>query len=671
MTDSVSELKRLLEEQEESLGTDDPKVAATLTTLGDLLCMNNRLMEAEPLYWRVLEIRHRGGGQRTLEVAAALQDLSILYEKQDSWGEAERLLRWCCDIKRELLGPQDPEYISSLSRLGRVLDMQGKQEDVSLEASPDSENAGQSLHGIERYRWAEHCAAAKEMLKRGHVEEAQRYLTCLGDTAACFAPDTVHHARVLNLQARTHFRLNQLKNAKDACEKALAIFEKVFGTNHLETMECLVNMANIHLGQHEYNEARFLYQWAHAIAITLEGEGSDKGRKLEQKIAGLPTGKQLMDPDANFLLDVQTELSFSTGEYTKPDLSKLAQLHEENLAAEASNHLEQPTPQHAPPVAPAVLSEVETLRGNTQPQSNSDHTGKEGESVNTAPAQIDVGSNSLPIEHTEKSPGADSGSTDAGTAYAGTTGREPASLASDAATRSAMDDAAKADQFFSQLEAMKTEHSSPSVVPRPTNQDPDNQVFSTTERTKPRKSISQFGRAFGLPEAEEPKEEAGKPSGPHYIEEFDNSVACFLWEKYAIAGERALNQKDYVEAERMYAVAVEKAYSFNDERLWKTLCKLGVAYQHQRKYVRAETVFKQAHTLCEKRLGPEHMDNMEYCGYLAELYVELKNFVLADRAYRRILHLMIRAGKPESETTPIRAKIAEYQAQLPRTKLSM
>ncbi len=696
MTDSVSELKRLLEEQEDALGTDSPKVANTLTALGDLLCMHNRFFDAEPLYWRVLEIRHKSGGQRNLEVAAALQDLSLLYEKQESWPDAERLLRWCCDIKRELLGPQDPEYIASLSRLGRVLDMQGKHEDVSLEAtSTPSEGNTNSVPGVDRYPWNDHCATARDLLKKGHIEEAARYVACLTDTAACFAADSVHHARILNLQARTLFRLNNHVAARTACEKALAIFERAFGTNHLETMECLVNMANIHVAKHEFGEAKFLYQWAHAIAITLEGEGSDKARKLEQKMASLPGAKAPADEsllDGSFLLDVQSEVLFSTGEYMKPDLSKLAQIQasESTTAAKEQQHPGDKggDRRDANRYEPSSLSGAVPASGEAVTGSQlSPRSRGSADDINANPDEVSVTDDSSERE----------------------TRGERSDESISASPEQAAQDSARADDFFKQLQALGENDlkkldqpdepreeqipAAPSTQPQKSTVRPspsfdgtrvddldvtshgEGSPRSTEAQFKPDapaappatppRTVSQFGRAFGLEQPQAEPLEPPKPSGPHYIEEFDSNVASFLWEKYVSAGHRALSQRNYVEAERMYSVAAEKANGFNDERLWKTLCHLGLAHQHQKKYVRAESVFKQAQTLCEKRLGPEHVDNTEYWKHLGGLYQEQRNLMLAEQCYKKMFHLMTKANRPASELREIKMKLAEFHEQLP------
>ncbi len=103
--EAAKELIALLNAQEEELGPNHVKVANTLAALADLLAHKGRLDEAEPLYWRAVEIRHKICGQSNLDVAAILEDLSIPYETQGNASEAERLLRWSCDIRKKLCGP--------------------------------------------------------------------------------------------------------------------------------------------------------------------------------------------------------------------------------------------------------------------------------------------------------------------------------------------------------------------------------------------------------------------------------------------------------------------------------------------------------------------------------------------------------------------------------------
>jgi cytochrome P450 len=60
--------------------------------------------EAEPLYWRAVEIIQENMGHDHPTVAKALRRLAHLYEEQENFSEADRLYRWGLGVSEKALG---------------------------------------------------------------------------------------------------------------------------------------------------------------------------------------------------------------------------------------------------------------------------------------------------------------------------------------------------------------------------------------------------------------------------------------------------------------------------------------------------------------------------------------------------------------------------------------
>lgn len=280
--ETAKELRSLLLAQERDFGPNHVKVANTLVAIADLLTHHGQLSEAEPIYWRVVEIRHKLSGQSNLDVAATLEDLSSLYETQGNSKEAERLLRWSCDIRKKLCGPSSDEYKAGLERLRRLAG------DVSIDSDADGELQPPSSvpQPREDFPWEEHFNRGVELQEREQLVAAEELFNCLLAVAKHFAPLSINHARALDHMARTYLFQGRFKESRKHFEQALAIFENTAGFADLDTVECLEGTADAHASLEEPEQARFLYAWALSVA---QKEGfKEPADRIIGKLAALP-----------------------------------------------------------------------------------------------------------------------------------------------------------------------------------------------------------------------------------------------------------------------------------------------------------------------------------------------------------------------------------------------
>jgi tetratricopeptide (TPR) repeat protein len=114
-------MRRVLEIDEKSLGTEHPNVARNLNNLASLLQATNRLGEAEPLMWRVVTIFESSLGENHPNVAAALNNLAQLLTATSRLDEAEPLMERVVTIVESSLGKHHPKVAIALNNLAQLL----------------------------------------------------------------------------------------------------------------------------------------------------------------------------------------------------------------------------------------------------------------------------------------------------------------------------------------------------------------------------------------------------------------------------------------------------------------------------------------------------------------------------------------------------------------------
>src|SRR5262245_61358111 len=97
------------------------------------------------------------------------------------------------------------------------------------------------------------------------------------------------------------------------------------------------------------------------------------------------------------------------------------------------------------------------------------------------------------------------------------------------------------------------------------------------------------------------------------------------WESAMAAGQQAVQQGNYAEAERIYQGAVKKAeaYGHEDRRVAVTLSQLAQVYAGQGKHVEAEPLYLQALKIYQAVHGENHLDvaaTLNNLGVLHRMY---------------------------------------------------
>jgi tetratricopeptide (TPR) repeat protein len=117
--------RQLLALQEQALGPDHQRVAATLDNLALVLKTKGDYAGAEPLYRRALAIRERTLEPDHPDVANSLDNLALLLKTKGDYAGAEPLYRRALAIREKTLGPDQPDIANSLNNLALLLKTKG------------------------------------------------------------------------------------------------------------------------------------------------------------------------------------------------------------------------------------------------------------------------------------------------------------------------------------------------------------------------------------------------------------------------------------------------------------------------------------------------------------------------------------------------------------------
>jgi tetratricopeptide (TPR) repeat protein len=214
---AVAEFKAALSAGEIAFRAEDPRLARTLTYLGQAYVAQGRHTEAEPLLKRALAIREKELGPAHRDTAETLNALASFYSTQGRYADAEPLLKRALEVR------QGPQQVAIANHLASLYIRQG--------------------------RYAE----AEPLLKRWLA-----FLERFGG-----APP--EPARTLRNLATLYYQQGRYAEAEPLFKRALANQERTLGGNHPDLVPTLYSYAALLSKTDREDEARTLQARAAAI----------------------------------------------------------------------------------------------------------------------------------------------------------------------------------------------------------------------------------------------------------------------------------------------------------------------------------------------------------------------------------------------------------------------
>ena len=201
---------------EAGLSKDPEAQAQMMAVMGEVYGSLGLYKNADPLTRSALDIRRRVLGPENPDTLDSMSKLSGLLLAQSRYPEAEKLTRETLATQRRVLGPNDPRTIDSMVELVNLLQVQG------------------------------------------HHEEADRQAREVLDRARTLKPDSLESLEVALEMARLRWNQDRLSDAEELARRALGIASRTLGDDHPRTLTCRSLLSGILRDEHQTAEAASL-----------------------------------------------------------------------------------------------------------------------------------------------------------------------------------------------------------------------------------------------------------------------------------------------------------------------------------------------------------------------------------------------------------------------------
>ncbi|MFH1314523.1 MAG: CHAT domain-containing tetratricopeptide repeat protein [Candidatus Eisenbacteria bacterium] len=233
-----------LANRERNLGSANPAVAMSLSSLGRAYREQARYAEAEEVYKRALALVEETLGPDDLRIGMFTNDLATLYWYQGRYDDAEAYYKRSLAIAEKHLPPGHIYIASSLSNLGGVYEVKGdyaKAEEYHRRALP----MWRDFYGFDHPSYARNLSNLALLLQmQERYSEAESLFTeALAIYEETSGPD--HHMAGwsrCNL-GNLYVAMGRYAEARSYLERGLAITEKGLGENHPDVAEALESLS--------------------------------------------------------------------------------------------------------------------------------------------------------------------------------------------------------------------------------------------------------------------------------------------------------------------------------------------------------------------------------------------------------------------------------------------
>jgi tetratricopeptide (TPR) repeat protein len=202
-------------------GTDDPRLAQSLSGMAEVQRAEGKLDDAERLHEEALTIREKAFGPRHPEVAQSLENLATVYRAQGRIASAEAFERQASIIR----------YNNATAEEAWQMDM----------------------------------TAADSAYQQGDYAEAERLLNVAVERAEGFGSQDQRLALSLNNLAEVYRKLALYDEAEALHRQVLEILEEALGPESPHVGTSLFNLASLYQIRGKYDQAEPLYRRSLAI----------------------------------------------------------------------------------------------------------------------------------------------------------------------------------------------------------------------------------------------------------------------------------------------------------------------------------------------------------------------------------------------------------------------
>jgi serine/threonine protein kinase/Flp pilus assembly protein TadD len=215
---------------------------------------------------RAIALRRQELGPDDPETVGAMNDLAIVLNQVGKFADAQKILEEVVAVKRRALGPEDPLTLKSVNNLAIALALQGLLEDAVklLEETLEIQRRIEGPESITTLRSAYNLAIMRRHLGRW-AGARPLFDESLQTLRRVFGPDHQDTLRVVNGLGELLLDQRRPAEARALFEEAIEGQKRVLGPTSEETVLTMINLADAARLQGRLAEARKLAEEADAL----------------------------------------------------------------------------------------------------------------------------------------------------------------------------------------------------------------------------------------------------------------------------------------------------------------------------------------------------------------------------------------------------------------------
>jgi serine/threonine protein kinase/tetratricopeptide (TPR) repeat protein len=242
--------------------TKDPELQAQMmSVMGGVYYNLGLSSRAQLLQQGALEIRRRVLGPENPDTLNSMNSLAVDLMNEGQFAEAEKLMRETLDIRRRVFGPENPETLNSMNSLATVLSREGRYTEAE-KLMRETLDIRRRLLGTENPDTLSSTTFLAGVLSdEGHYTEAEKLLReTLDIQRRVLGPEDQHAIDSMNYLAADLVGEARLADAEKLFREALDIERRMYGAEDRRTLGLMYTLGSVLRSEGHYREAEKLDQ---------------------------------------------------------------------------------------------------------------------------------------------------------------------------------------------------------------------------------------------------------------------------------------------------------------------------------------------------------------------------------------------------------------------------
>ena len=259
--------REILDKASKQIDTEmakDPDAQAQMMyVMGEVYDSLGLFPQAKTLLARALDLQRRVLGPDDPQTLTSLSQMSLLLTEEGNYPEAEKLQREAFVVRARVLGPEHPDTIASMARLATVLSLQGRNAEATKmkrdafaisrrvlgPEHPETLRMANSFVAVLWQQGVDQLYSEAEQVEREAIDIEKRVL-------GPEHPDTLNGMINLGVIMR---RTGRYAEAEKIYREILSVQSRVLGPEHPDTLVLRDSLAIAIAKQKRYREAEEIY----------------------------------------------------------------------------------------------------------------------------------------------------------------------------------------------------------------------------------------------------------------------------------------------------------------------------------------------------------------------------------------------------------------------------